>query len=210
MVRSALRVIDGPIRKRAQKSSVASCEKCAGCTMHSERIHELEAEVRRLTELTLRDALTGLYNSRGLRGEFDLLASLLRLGRIDCITLVYIDLVGFKAINDTFGHAGGDIALSNVAEVMTRALRPGDTLARLHGDEFIILLSDKDESEAAHICERLRGVLRSTRFDSFPGALLDFSYGLCLIDETNPLGLESAAKVADKKMYDSRGEGNFR
>jgi diguanylate cyclase (GGDEF)-like protein/PAS domain S-box-containing protein len=98
-------------------------------------------EIRRakaaLQELAVRDELTGLLNRRGFRelAEQELKVAR-RSGRPDA--LLYLDLDGFKQVNDGFGHAEGDTALRAVADVLRATLREGDVLARLGGDEFAV------------------------------------------------------------------------
>lgn len=106
---------------------------------------ELRAEVRRrervereLAQISTRDELTGLYNRRGLRilGE-QLLAVARRTGQR--VIVLCGDMNGFKEINDAFGHAAGDAALKGVAEVLKGALRETDVVARMGGDEFVVV-----------------------------------------------------------------------
>ncbi|MEO7987134.1 MAG: GGDEF domain-containing protein, partial [Gemmatimonadales bacterium] len=90
-----------------------------------------------LTALTARDELTGLLNRRGFRqlAEHEMLVA--RRGRrVDAV--LSLDLNGFKAINDTFGHAEGDAALREVAGLLRSALREVDVIARFGGDEFVV------------------------------------------------------------------------
>ncbi|WP_338846152.1 DAHL domain-containing protein [Massilia sp. W12] len=114
----------------------------------AERTAELEAQSARLAELATHDALTGLVNCAHL---MTLLArALLRSERRGSIVVVmFIDLDGFKAVNDTWGHHAGDLVLKEVAQKVPSKLRAEDTLARLGGDEFVILLEDASTREGA-------------------------------------------------------------
>jgi diguanylate cyclase (GGDEF)-like protein/PAS domain S-box-containing protein len=91
----------------------------------------------RLREEAQRDALTGLLNRRGLEDAVDRRLQEAAAGGHPDI-LLYLDLDGFKGINDTFGHGEGDDALRVVASVLRRAMRAGDAIARLGGDEFVV------------------------------------------------------------------------
>jgi diguanylate cyclase (GGDEF)-like protein len=108
-----------------------------------------------LARLALHDHLTGLPN-RGLfadRLEHALIRSV-RSGR--ALAVLFVDLDGFKAVNDRYGHACGDLLLKQVADRMRDGLRGMDTLARLGGDEFTVLCEDlEDVDEAVAIAERL-------------------------------------------------------
>ena len=111
------------------------------------RIAELTAQVSQLQEMALSDELTGLLNRRGFLAELGReLAAARRFG--EPAVLVYIDLDGFKQINDRHGHAAGDAVLRRFGEILTDNIRAGDCVGRLGGDEFAVLLSRAD-GEAA-------------------------------------------------------------
>jgi diguanylate cyclase (GGDEF)-like protein/PAS domain S-box-containing protein len=106
------------------------------------------------------DALTGLANRRAL--ERTLATALARAGaRGRTAAVLMLDLDGFKAINDSHGHAAGDAALREVARRLRRCVRERDLVARLGGDEFVVLLTDVGGSSgaAAEACERVDAVL---------------------------------------------------
>jgi diguanylate cyclase (GGDEF)-like protein/PAS domain S-box-containing protein len=107
-------------------------------------LHDLtgrEENKRMLESMALHDALTGLPNRAVL---FPRLDDLLRSARRDGATvgLMYLDLDGFKPVNDTYGHAAGDAVLVEVARRLSDSVRPGDTVARLGGDEFAVLAAN--------------------------------------------------------------------
>lgn len=114
----------------------------------AERTAELEKQSAQLAELATHDGLTGLING----GQFmtQLGRALLRAERRSSVVVVmFIDLDGFKAVNDTYGHATGDLVLKEVAQRVPKQLRQEDFLARLGGDEFVILLEDVASREGA-------------------------------------------------------------
>ncbi|MFZ5482351.1 MAG: GGDEF domain-containing protein [Myxococcota bacterium] len=111
-------------------------------------------------ELAGTDALTGIANRR----RFDEAAALaLRaMGTAHVpVTAVYLDLDGFKQVNDRLGHAGGDALLKLVATTLAGAVRRGDTVARLGGDEFAMLLVGADQECASALLARLQATLRA-------------------------------------------------
>jgi diguanylate cyclase (GGDEF)-like protein/PAS domain S-box-containing protein len=114
------------------------------------------AEHQRLRHLAGHDALTGVANRTQFRER---LAAALAIGERN-LAVAFCDLDGFKAVNDTFGHRAGDGVLVEVAERLRGALRVGDDLARMGGDEFTVLFRNvADGHAAAHLVERLRASL---------------------------------------------------
>jgi diguanylate cyclase (GGDEF)-like protein len=112
---------------------------------------ELAASRVKVTELEATadiDPLTGIFNRRGFDRELDRSLSYVKRYRTRA-ALIYLDLDGFKPVNDRYGHAAGDAALKAVAATLTRNVRASDTVARLGGDEFGLILWNLSESDAA-------------------------------------------------------------
>jgi diguanylate cyclase (GGDEF)-like protein len=111
---------------------------------------ELRRAERKIAELEARadvDPLTDILNRRGF--ECALTRSLSFIARYGAAAgLVYLDLDGFKAVNDRHGHAAGDDLLKQVARVLTAQVRASDVVGRLGGDEFAVLLWNVDEARA--------------------------------------------------------------
>lgn len=110
---------------------------------------------RESLSLAFTDNLTGLANGRHLAAALPRELETARRGARP-LSLVVMDLDGFKAINDTFGHHAGDEALQLVARVLIAELRQGTTLCRNGGDEFVLLLPDTSAEQAKSVVERLR------------------------------------------------------
>lgn len=118
-------------------------------------IAELKAELERTSSLVLIDQLTSALNRRGL--EHALQRESARSDRHGTpLCMAMIDLDNFKRINDRYGHAAGDAALTHLAVTMRGALRPNDVVARYGGEEFVALLPDSDESAAFAAITRLQ------------------------------------------------------
>jgi diguanylate cyclase (GGDEF)-like protein/PAS domain S-box-containing protein len=117
-----------------------------------EDISERKESEERLTRQALHDSLTGLPN-RTLFADRVRMATARRTAQ--GFAIIYLDLDGFKLVNDTLGHAAGDQVLVEVARRLERLLRAGDTLARLGGDEFALLCEGVGESEAKTIADRV-------------------------------------------------------
>jgi diguanylate cyclase (GGDEF)-like protein len=120
------------------------------------RISELHAEIEHLRALSITDEATGLLNRRGFT---EALTRAIDRGRRygETGALLLIDLDGFKAVNDTHGHAAGDHVLSSVARVLRKCVRTVDDVARIGGDEFAVLLNHtprRHAEERADVIER--------------------------------------------------------
>jgi diguanylate cyclase (GGDEF)-like protein/PAS domain S-box-containing protein len=112
----------------------------------------------RIEELAYTDPLTGLPNRRKLEAQVETAIWDARTGR-DTLALLFVDLNGFKTVNDRFGHAAGDELLQNVAGKLRGRLRRHDLLARLGGDEFLVALLGLDPATAAAEARRVAGEL---------------------------------------------------
>jgi diguanylate cyclase (GGDEF)-like protein len=101
---------------------------------------DMVRRLEQLESLAVTDPLTGLFNRRGFEREMERALATARRHR-DVGVLVYIDLDGFKPINDTLGHAAGDEVLKRVAQILVENVRESDRVARVGGDEFVVLLT---------------------------------------------------------------------
>lgn len=164
-------------------------------------IQRLRAEVAEAEARADHDALTGLLNRRGFDRELArTLASCKRYG--GDAALIYLDLDGFKRVNDRFGHAAGDRALVTVAEVLKKGVRESDTVARLGGDEFAVILNHAGRAIANGKARWLVTAVEAA--DAGPGGPLRLSWGVRTYDH----GIEAAQMVAeaDAAMFVRKGE----
>lgn len=124
--------------------------------------NELKASNEQLSRLAVTDGLTGLLNRRGFDHQLeDELWRARRFGH--SIGLVLFDLDHFKRVNDTWGHAQGDIVLQAFAEVLMHCSRRVDKVARFGGEEFALLLPATDESGVNIVCEKVRATTEALR-----------------------------------------------
>jgi diguanylate cyclase (GGDEF)-like protein len=169
-------------------------------------IATLKGSLLRERGLSRTDPLTALLNSRAFFEEAARILSLCRRqGRP--VTLAYVDLDNFKAVNDRLGHQAGDDLLCSVAVSLKASTRPSDLCARLGGDEFVVLLPETDSHEASGVLERLRSTLSETvAQDRNP---VTCSIGAVTFP-TVPDNLEEMIRSADSSMYAAKTEGKDR
>jgi diguanylate cyclase (GGDEF)-like protein len=149
------RDMPGPLSDSAMFAAQTLADVAAAYILNAQARTDLEDASARFQEQSLQDSLTGLPN-RVLFGQlFD--HAVLRTRRSGCqVAILYADLDHFKEVNDVYGHQVGDELLVAVAERLTDLLRPGDTLARLAGDEFVILCEDfEDPSMVEGLADRI-------------------------------------------------------
>jgi len=173
-----------------------------GAVMVSRDITELRDAMTRLEQVAIRDELTGLLNRRGFAEQAErLLALANRTSRP--LALVYIDLNGMKPINDQLGHAAGDQALVEIAAVMRTAFRVTDVLARVGGDEFVVLAPDYTEDDDGRTLRR-RFVNELDLVRNLPDRTyrLSASLGVIVYDpRAGARSLEQLLAEADTSMY---------
>lgn len=125
-----------------------------------QRMAEMANEMARLERMAMTDPLTGLLNRRGFEAELKrALAAARRYGETGA--LIYIDLDGFKPINDTHGHDAGDAVLVALADALQRHVRDCDRVARLGGDEFAVLLTRADRDAGLARAEALERMVNA-------------------------------------------------
>ena len=123
--------------------------------------------------------------------------------------MLFLDLDGFKAINDSRGHAVGDELLIAVARKLEACVRPGDVVARLGGDEFTVLLDDIESgNDATRIAERIVGSLRQPVFVASGDVTIAASIGIALSDGVS--STEELIRSADLAMYRAKARGRGR
>jgi len=167
----------------------------------SQKIHE-----RELFEKAVLDPLTGCYNRR----QFQELATkeirrAWRYNKSFCIAMIDID--HFKQVNDTHGHAFGDIVLKTMASVCRHTLRDTDIFARYGGEEFILLLSETDLSGGMLVAERLRQNVAGTNIPLPDGEPYSITISLGIIASGTFENLEDLVKGADTALYQAKETG---
>jgi diguanylate cyclase (GGDEF)-like protein/PAS domain S-box-containing protein len=173
------------------------------------------AAEQRLTDLALHDELTGLPNRRLLLERCERAFALARDDRTTATTVaaLFIDLDGFKPINDQAGHEAGDELLVAIARDLQAALRPSDTVARVGGDEFVVLLDQHESLEELHtIAERLTGAIRRPVTTGDSMLTVSASIGIARADLTYEPEMrpDQLLRRADAAMYRAKERGRDR
>jgi diguanylate cyclase (GGDEF)-like protein len=170
-----------------------------------------DPEGRQLADLALasrRDALTGLPNRRAF--EEDLAREVARAARAGTpLSVVALDVDRFKSVNDAHGHAAGDAVLRAVARRAAGAVRAGDLLARLGGEEFGILLPGAELARAVDAAERVRAALAAAPVEAAGRALaVTASFGCAALLPDEPP--DALVARADARLYDAKRAGRNR
>ena len=169
---------------------------------------ELRERADVATQKSLLDPLTGLANRRALDARLMALLPMAH-GQEEVFSLAIIDIDHFKQINDGWGHDVGDAVLREIAQLLTGGVRGGDFVARIGGEEFVVLLWGQALGDASLVCERLRQQVQAHDWSRFvPGREVTVSMGL-----TCAQPLDDAAQLlrrADQSMYTAKREGRNR
>jgi diguanylate cyclase (GGDEF)-like protein/PAS domain S-box-containing protein len=166
-------------------------------------VTDVVAAAAELTRRALQDPLTGLGNRTLLidRLTHAMNRSSRRDGRI---AVLFVDLDHLKEVNDSLGHAEGDELLREVARRIARSVRPGDTVARFGGDEFVVLCEDIDEQEARDVADRLLSVLEEPAQLRNGAPIPSASIGVAVSPPSEP---EALLREADQAMYEAKRRG---
>ncbi len=168
--------------------------------MHIEDVSDRKRLEAELSHRALHDPLTGLANRtlfvERLREALGRCSRHARLGH-----LFYLDLDGFKGVNDRFGHAAGDAVLTQLAARIVALLRVGDVAARLGGDEFAVFCEDTEPHQAAAISRRLRLAAAEPFVVDGSTITISAAVGCCATEHTDAAAL---LREADRRMYEGK------
>jgi len=167
---------------------------------HVEDIDARKALEAELLHRAQHDPLTGLANRSLLDQRID--DALIRQVRPSC--LLFVDLDGFKAVNDRHGHAIGDQLLQQLARRLTALLRPQDVCARLGGDEFVVLCVDTEPHQAEAIAERLRAAVAEPFTIEGLAITITAAIGVSASDVTTAIDPAHLLRQADERMYEAK------
>ncbi|RKQ93602.1 diguanylate cyclase (GGDEF)-like protein [Solirubrobacter pauli] len=167
-------------------------------------VKRLEEDDRRLTELAIRDPLTGAYNRRHFLTQAENAAARARRYG-ESAAIAVIDLDRFKAVNDQWGHAAGDEALTRIHRALRARLRSSDVLGRIGGDEFAALILHVNPDEASHVAAELRAAVHEVgREMTAEGRPNQLGASIGVATMTTDAEVEALVELADQRMYDEK------
>src|SRR5258706_2025683 len=153
------------------------------------------------------DRLTGVFNRQALLSE--LFTEVERATRYDRpLSVAFVDIDHFKVVNDSFGHAAGDVVLRGVAQRLSASLRASDFIGRYGGEEFMLILTETNVEEGAVLAEKLRTLVEREPFDveGNPNLSVTISIGLAGV-VGDQLRMEALVRDADAAMYSAKSLG---
>jgi diguanylate cyclase (GGDEF)-like protein/PAS domain S-box-containing protein len=172
-------------------------------TVVSKDVNDLKRLEEELLNLSLTDELTGLYNRRGF---FTLVEQMMKVVRRqqEGAFLLYADLDNLKKINDTLGHHQGDFALSDVAQLLKASYRESDIIARIGGDEFVVIPVGNSGDDTEVITGRFRRNIQDHNEQMGRAFTLSVSIGVAYYDPAAPSTVEELLRQAEKMMYSEK------
>ena len=168
---------------------------------------DIETSSARLKEFSFKDEVTGLYNRRFFSIRLEEEVS--RYRRFNHpVSVVLLDLDGFKAVNDGLGHAAGDETLRAIAEILLKHSRGINVICRYGGDEFAVLLVETSKAGAWLYADRIRDIVASHRFSH--GRRLTASFGIASLPEDVAPAPDELIRAADEALYAAKRAGKNR
>jgi diguanylate cyclase (GGDEF)-like protein len=169
-------------------------------------INERDKMIERLKKLSIRDPLTELYNSRHFYTQLD--DEIQRSERyLHPLSLIFIDIDNFKAINDTYGHMVGDQALLLIATKIQTSLRSQDTAYRFAGDEFTIILPETTSDNAKFVADRIRSEMEKESLVILEQEIAKITLSLGIAEFQRNEKREQFVHRADVTMYEAKKRG---
>lgn len=163
------------------------------------QVAQRTAELERLSQV---DSLTGLVNQKEMRSRLARDLAVMKR-RASYLSLVFMDLNGFKAVNDKLGHIQGDEILKSLSQSIVSSVREVDTTCRYGGDEFVIICPDSNSKDTQEVCERIEADFQSKHKE------LELSFGIACITSMEELTIDQLIAKADNNMYRAKRNQNM-
>jgi diguanylate cyclase (GGDEF)-like protein len=165
---------------------------------------ELESTNTRLKETSFKDDVTGLYNRRFFSVRLE--EEMSRYRRFNHpVSLVLMDLDGFKAVNDEMGHVVGDETLRDIGQVLMKHSRGINVVSRYGGDEFAVLLVETSKAGARLYADRIRQIIATYPFSH--GRTITASFGIASLPDDEAVTSEDLIRAADDALYSAKRAG---
>ncbi|HEV7575681.1 MAG TPA: diguanylate cyclase [Caldimonas sp.] len=196
------------VQSLVQQTQERLQEEHSKATDLTQRVVELEDEMKRLSDEVSTDQLTQIANRRGLIQAFEIERARLERGGGE-LSIGLLDIDNFKKLNDELGHSAGDEALKSLAAVVSKTLRPTDRVARYGGEEFVVLLPQTPAAEGEQVLTRLQRSLTGGLFmHKDKQIFVTFSAGVTgyRLDER----IEDSLERADQALYEAKRTGKNR
>jgi diguanylate cyclase (GGDEF)-like protein/PAS domain S-box-containing protein len=168
-----------------------------------ENITDRKKAEEELRSLSLTDELTGLYNRRGFFAWAEKLGKMAKRQKKG-LFILYADLDELKKINDTWGHQEGDLALIDMANIFRATYRESDVIARIGGDEFVVIPVGTTGEDTHIVVARLQKSIDAHNANREKRYKLSMSWGLSYYDPENPFSIDELLSHADKLMYEQK------
>ncbi|OQY46116.1 MAG: diguanylate cyclase response regulator [Candidatus Parabeggiatoa sp. nov. 2] len=161
---------------------------------------KLKKALEELEKMSVTDDMTGVFNRKF---AYEILAKQIEMAKRERSRFVvcYIDIDCLKTINDTYGHAEGDILINTVVNSIKRVIRASDYIFRMGGDEFLIIFPKAKLTDSDILIERLR---KQLNHQNIHGLSVDFSFGFSEFNAEDNLSPDDLIKMADSKMYKAK------
>ena len=170
-------------------------------------LDQISVALTETTDAATIDKLTGVSNRQTLLAE--LFAEVERANRYErALSVAFVDIDHFKNVNDTYGHAAGDIVLRGVAQTINANLRASDQVGRYGGEEFMLILTETDVEEGATLTEKLRTLVARQKFTIAPGQDLTVTISIGIAGgKGGVLRTDTLVRDADAAMYSAKSLG---
>lgn len=169
-------------------------------------VTDKKKDQERLTHLATTDDLTGLWNRRFFLERLEMEIEIARRFKIN-MAVIQLDIDFFKNVNDTYGHAAGDLGLIFVAKVLKKQLRESDVIGRIGGEEFSIMILNSEPQQVYFLCEKIRHYFETNSFGYEDKAInLTVSIGIAILEDDID-SLPKLLKAADVACYSAKALG---
>ena len=180
-------------------------------------VDRLIYRTKQFEQIAFRDALTGVYNRRFFDQHISMELDRARRTELDesktdkaVLSLSLIDIDRFKQINDTYGHPFGDVVLKGLGQFLSKNLRPTNFLARLGGEEFVILFPDTPEQQAGEIMSRVLQTINVTPIAELEGSPFFITFSGGVVQWQNGMTAKQMLEGADEGLYKAKQNGRNR